>query len=100
MVSSAAARCSQPGGLRDAQTERDGFTIANWVHTISPTAMFEIAPFYHFNQSNYDSLPTDPTVATTWHQSSNYLGAQADLRADVGKHNSFSGGIEGRPSSP
>jgi hypothetical protein len=80
-------------GLRDAQTERDGFAIANWVHTISPTAMFEVAPFYHFNQSNYDSLPTDPTVATTWHQGSNYVGAQADLRADLGKHNSFSGGI-------
>jgi hypothetical protein len=80
-------------GLRDAQTERDGFAIANWVHTISPTAMFEIAPFYHFNQSDYDSLPTDPTVATTWHQTSNYLGAQADLRADLGKRNSFSGGL-------
>jgi len=80
-------------GLRDAQTERDGFAIANWVHTISPKAMFEVAPFYHFNQSNYDSLPTDQTVSTTWHQTSNYAGAQIDLRADAGKHNSFSGGL-------
>jgi hypothetical protein len=80
-------------GLRDAQTERDGFAIANWVHTISPNAMFEVAPFYHFNQSNYDALPTDPTVATTWHQRSNYAGAQVDVRAEVGKHNSFSGGL-------
>jgi hypothetical protein len=80
-------------GLRDAQTERDGFLIANWVHTLSSTAMFQVAPFYHFNQSNYDSLPTDPTVATTWHQDSNYAGAQADLRADLGKRNSFSGGV-------
>jgi hypothetical protein len=80
-------------GLRDAQTERDGFAIANWVHTLSPNAMFEVAPFYHFNQSNYDALPTDPTVATTWHQTSNYAGAQVDVRADAGKHNSFSGGL-------
>jgi TonB dependent receptor/Carboxypeptidase regulatory-like domain/TonB-dependent Receptor Plug Domain len=80
-------------GLRDAQTERDGFAIINWVHTLSPKALFEIAPFYHLNQSNYDSLPTDPTVATTWHQQSNYAGAQADLRADLGKKNSFSGGL-------
>ena len=80
-------------GLRDAQAERDGFVIANWVHTISPKAMFEIAPFYHFNQSNYDSLPTDLTVSTTWHQTSNYVGAQADLRAEVGKRNSFSTGL-------
>ncbi|WP_263352644.1 TonB-dependent receptor [Acidicapsa acidisoli] len=80
-------------GLRDAQTEHDGFLIANWVHTISSKAMFQIAPFYHLNESDYDSLPTDPTVATTWHQRSNYAGAQADLRADVGKRNSFSGGL-------
>ena len=80
-------------GLRDAQTERDGFAIANWVHTLSPNAMFEVAPFYHFNESNYDALPTDPTVSTTWHQTSNYAGAQVDVRAEAGKHNSFSGGL-------
>ena len=80
-------------GLRDAQTERDGFGIANWVHTLSPKAMFEVAPFYHLNASNYDSLPSDLPVATTWHQQSHYAGAQADLRADIDKHNSFSGGL-------
>ena len=80
-------------GQRDAQTERDGFAIVNWVHTISPKAMFEVAPFYHYNESDYDSRPSDPTVATTWHQTSNYAGAQADLRADIGKRNSFSGGL-------
>ncbi|WP_263357325.1 TonB-dependent receptor [Acidicapsa ligni] len=80
-------------GLRDAQTERDGFVIANWVRTINPKALIEVAPFYHFNQSNYDSLPTDSTVSTTWHQGSNYAGAQVDLRMDVGKRNSFSGGL-------
>jgi hypothetical protein len=79
-------------GLRDAQTERDGFAIANWVHTISPRAMFEIAPFYHFNESNYDSLATDLPVATTWHQRSNYVGAQADVRLEAGP-NAFSGGL-------
>ena len=46
-------------GLRDGQTERDSFVIANWVHTISPKALFSVAPFYHFNQSDYDSPPTD-----------------------------------------
>jgi TonB dependent receptor/Carboxypeptidase regulatory-like domain/TonB-dependent Receptor Plug Domain len=79
-------------GLRDAQTERDGFVIANWVHTLSPRALFSVGPFYHWNQSNYDSKPTDMPVATTWHQGSNYAGAQADVHADVG-WNSFSGGI-------
>ncbi len=79
-------------GLRDGQTERDSFVIANWVRTLSPVAQLEVAPFYHFNQAAYDASPADMPAATTWHQSSNYAGAQADLHADAGP-NSFSGGI-------
>ncbi len=65
--------------LRDVQTERDSFVIANWVHTISPKALFSVAPFYHFNLADYDSLASDMPVATTWHQTSNYVGGQADV---------------------
>jgi len=79
-------------GLRDSQSERDAFAIANWVHTLSLRALFSVAPFYHFNQSDYDSLPTDLPVATTWHQRSNYSGAQADVRVDAGSNN-FSAGL-------
>jgi hypothetical protein len=79
-------------GLRDGQTERDSFLIANWTHTFSPAALVSLAPFYHLNQSDYDSKPNDLPVATTWHQNSNYVGAQADIRADAG-WNSFSGGL-------
>jgi hypothetical protein len=79
-------------GLRDGQTERDSFFIANWVHTVSPKAFFSFAPFYHFNQSNYDSPSSDYPVATTWHQNSNYVGGQADAHDEIGP-NSFSGGF-------
>ena len=79
-------------GLRDGQTERDQFVIGNWVHTFSPAALISVAPFYHFNQSDYDSRPTDLPVATTWHQDSNYTGAQIDAHLDKG-WNSFSGGL-------
>jgi len=79
-------------GLRDGQTERDSFAIANWVHTISPKMLLSLAPFYHLNQADYDSLANDNPVATTWHQSSNYVGGQGDFRADAGP-NSFSGGV-------
>jgi hypothetical protein len=79
-------------GLRDSQSERDSFAIANWVHTLSPKALFEIAPFYHFNQANYDSPATDQPVATTWHQTSNYVGAQADIRDNFKAHD-FSAGL-------
>ena len=79
-------------GLRDVQRERDAFAIANWVHTFSPQALVSVAPFYHGNQSNYDSRPGDYPVATTWHQLSNYAGAQVDGRADAGP-NEISAGL-------
>jgi hypothetical protein len=79
-------------GLRDGQTERDSFVIFNWVHTLSPKALYEVAPFYHFNQANYDSPTSDYPAATTWHQNSNYAGVQADVRADLGP-NSFAAGL-------
>jgi len=78
-------------GLRDTQRERDSFVILNWVHTLSPKAQFEVAPFYHFNQASYDSLASDFPVATTWHQSSNYAGAQADFHAEIGINNISTG---------
>jgi hypothetical protein len=83
-------------GLRDGQTERDSFVIASWVHTFSPKALISTAPFYHWNQSDYDSKPTDLPVATSWNQNSNYAGAQSDVRVDAGPNtflNSFSGGL-------
>ena len=73
-------------GLRDVQTERDSFVIANWVRTVSPKILFSVAPYYHLNQANYDSPVTDYPVATTWHQTSNYAGLQADARAYLGTH--------------
>jgi len=79
-------------GLRDRQTEHDSFLIANWTHTLSPTAEFSVAPFYHFNEADYDAPASDYPVATTWRQASNYVGGQADVRADVGPNN-FSGGM-------
>jgi len=79
-------------GLRDGQTERDSFLIADWVHTISPKALFSVAPFYHWNQADYDSRANDYPAATTWHQNSNYAGAQADAKLDAG-WNSFSAGL-------
>ena len=79
-------------GLRDGQTERDGFLIADWVHTISTRALFEAAPFYHWNVANYDSKPEDSPAATTWHRTSNYAGFQANLRGDV-RRNNFAAGL-------
>jgi hypothetical protein len=79
-------------GLRDGQTERDSFVMAEWTHMLSPRAEFSAAPFYHFNEANYDSAANDNPVATTWHQTSHYAGMQGDARASAGP-NDFSAGI-------
>ena len=75
-------------GFRDGQTERDAFVIADWVHTLSPKAMFETAPFYHWNVANYDAKSSDTPTATTWHSTANYAGFQANLRGEI-KRNSL-----------
>jgi outer membrane cobalamin receptor len=79
-------------GLRDGQTERDGFILADWVHTLSPTAIYEVAPFYHWNVANYDSKATDLPTATTFDRTSNYAGLQASVRGEV-KRNNLSAGL-------
>lgn len=73
-------------GLRDGQTERDAMLIANWVHTANPHQTWSVAPFYHYNLSDYDSATSDDPAATTWHQRSHYGGVQADLRQTAGAH--------------
>jgi len=45
-----------------------------------------------YKRQDYDSLPTDLPVATTWRQSSNYAGGQADLHADLGINSLSAGG--------
>lgn len=87
-----ASQYYQSFGLRDGQTERDGFVITNWVHTFTPKAILSVAPFYHYNQAYFDSRPSDDPVATTWHQASHYAGAQVDIRTEV-KANNFSAGL-------
>ena len=78
-------------GLRDGQTERDAFLIADWVHTLSPAAIFEVAPFYHWNVANYDSKPTDFPTSTTFDRTSNYAGLQASVRGEVKRNNLAAG---------
>jgi hypothetical protein len=79
-------------GLRDGQTERDAFFIADWVHTFSPRLLFEAAPFYHWNVANYDSKPGDSPTATNFDRTSNYAGFQANLRGAVARNN-FDAGL-------
>ncbi len=66
-------------GLRDNQTETDGFVIFSWVHTFNPTTILTVSPFYHYNNASYNSPPTDTPLATTDYRTANYGGGQAVL---------------------
>jgi outer membrane cobalamin receptor len=66
-------------GLRDHQTERDGFVIFSWVHTFNPSTILTVSPFYHYNDATYNSPPTDTPLATTDIRTANYGGGQAVL---------------------
>jgi hypothetical protein len=65
--------------LRDANRESDSFVLFSWVHTFSPGAVLTVSPFFHFNSSNYESVPQDYPTSVTEGRSSKYAGGQATL---------------------
>jgi hypothetical protein len=78
-------------GLRDNQTERDGFVIFSWVHTFDPTTILTVSPFYHYNNANYNSPSTDTPLATTDRRTANYGGGQAVLGFHLPKNDAQAG---------
>src|SRR6202035_2425049 len=74
-------------GLRDGQHEGDAFVNFSWVHTLNSKALLTVSPFYHYNEANYDSQPSDSPSATTDHRSSIYAGGQATFSANVARNN-------------
>ena len=84
----------QSFGLRDSETEPDGYVTFSWVRTFSPNLLLTVSPFYHYNQASYNASPNDVPVITTVNQTSNYGGLQAALDATVWKNN-FQVGVYG-----
>jgi hypothetical protein len=74
-------------GLRDAEHETDAGLLFTWLHTFNPHFLATVSPFYHYNSSDYSSLPTDVPVATTQSRDSTYAGGQASLAANYKKNN-------------
>jgi outer membrane cobalamin receptor len=81
-------------GLRDGQHETDGLTTFSWIHTLSAKSLFEISPFYHYNDANYKPSPNDQPNATHAKQTGQYAGAQAYFSTTVA-HNAFKAGLYG-----
>jgi hypothetical protein len=79
-------------GLRDGEHETDGYSIFSWVHTLSPATLFEISPFYHYNDANDQPSADDLPTATSARQTGQYSGAQAYFSTSA-KRNSFKAGL-------
>jgi hypothetical protein len=81
-------------GLRDGQHETDGIAAFSWIHTLSTTSLFEISPFYHANDANYQPSASDLPNATNARQTGQYTGTQAYVSTTVTR-NSLKAGIYG-----
>jgi hypothetical protein len=79
-------------GLRDTQRETDSLSAFTWVHTFSPTTLFTLSPFYHYNSASYTPSPEDTPVATTSDRASNYVGLQASAGTEF-SGNTIQGGV-------
>ena len=84
-----------PGQIQnDSNKERDGFLLFTWARTFSPGLVLTVSPFYHYNNVNYASSPTDQPSSATETLSSNYEGGQASL-SWIAKRNNLRAGVFG-----
>ena len=81
-------------GLRDGEHETDGLVTFSWVHTLSAASLFEVSPFYHYNNADYQPSAQDLLAATRARQTGQYAGAQAYFSSSV-RRNSFKAGLYG-----
>jgi outer membrane cobalamin receptor len=78
--------------LRDTQKENDGIAAFSWIHTFNASTVLQASPFYHYNQADYTSPPTDAPVATTVDRTSNYAGGQLSATTLIVR-NTLQGGL-------
>ena len=81
-------------GLRDGEYETDGIAAFSWIHTLSAASLFEVSPFYHYNDADYEPGANDQPAATKARQTGQYTGAQAYFSTTI-KRNSIKGGLYG-----
>ena len=74
------------GQLGDLQGEADDFAVLSWARTFSSNAVLTSSLLYHFDRADYDGGAGDHPTITTYHHSSQYEGAEAQLKWDIGRH--------------
>jgi hypothetical protein len=69
-----------PPSQDDAQGEADNFALLSWAHTYSNDAVLTSSLMYHYERADYDGGAGDYPIVTTFHHSSQYEGAEENLR--------------------
>ena len=68
------------GQFGDVQSEGDDFALISWAHTFTNDAVLTSSLMYHFERADYDGGAEDYPTITTYHHSSQYEGAEENLR--------------------
>jgi hypothetical protein len=74
------------GQSGDVQGEADNFALLSWAHTFTNNAVLTSSLLYHFDRADYDGGAGDYPTITTYHHSSQYEGAEQQLKMDVSRH--------------
>jgi hypothetical protein len=82
------------GQFGDEQGEADNFGLLSWAHTFSSTAVLTSSLMYHFERADYDGGAGDYPIVTAFHHSSQYEGAEENLRMGASR-NHFDAGVAG-----
>ncbi|MDP9053840.1 MAG: TonB-dependent receptor, partial [Acidobacteriota bacterium] len=77
-------------GTRDIDQERDTFGTFSWSHTFTPSTLLTVSPFYRNSNAQYNGSANDRLVANS-RNTSNYAGAQVELKYVHGRHNLTTG---------
>jgi outer membrane receptor protein involved in Fe transport len=74
------------GQFGDEQGEADNFALLSWAHTFSNDIVLTSSLMYHFERADYDGGTQDYPVVTNFHHSSQYEGAEENLRWHVSRN--------------
>jgi hypothetical protein len=74
------------GQFGDVQGEADNFAVLSWAHTFKNNAVLTSSLLYHFERADYDGGAGDYPTITTYHHSSQYEGAEEQLKWDISRN--------------
>jgi hypothetical protein len=74
------------GQFGDVQGEADNFALLSWAHTFTNNAVLTTSLLYHFDRADYDGGAGDYPTITTYHHSSQYEGAEEQLKWDISRN--------------